>query len=527
MREVERVAIAGGSATQRELMVRAGRAVARVVLAAVATPPGREAVVLVGPGNNGGDGLVTAELLAGAGMTVTLWRYHRDEVGSAPVSATLLQRLPAVTTRPALATALDRASVVVDAVFGAGQRGGLPPEVAAVIRGVNERKRQPGLARVAVDVPTGVAADDGSVSSDAFEADVTITLGCPKLGLYHPPGFRYAGHIHLDDLGLLETVDPPGGPRLIGRTAALARLPLRDPGAHKGSAGSLLILGGSGRYPSAPGLAAEAALRAGAGLITLAVPRPAVAPLAARVPEATFLPLREEADGDIGPGAVATISGQLDKFRAIQVGNGLGQSPGAQAVLSALLLDSALGAASAPGVPVLIDADGLNWLATIPTWWRRFATSRLVLTPHPGEMARLLGADIERVTREPWAVARDAATTWGQVVVLKGGHTVIASPDGGLWVAEQANPALATAGSGDTLAGVVAGLLAQGLAPEDAAVLGLYLGSRAAELATAATGVLPLVASDLPRCIGAAILELEQAFGFNAVPKHGIDKENG
>lgn len=485
---------------------------AKAALAGVPEPAGREAVVLVGPGNNGGDGLVTAGHLLAAGTTVTLWCYRCDATGNAPVAGDLLQRVVIAPDFSSLAAALDRAVVVIDALFGAGQRADLPPEVVDVLTLVNDRRRQLGLARIAVDVPTGVGADDGAVRSVAFPADVTVTLGRPKRGLYLPPGFRYAGRLVVDDLDLVHEAPAVGSPRLIDRSAALARLPRRDPGAHKGTAGSLLIVGGSGRYPSAPGLAAEAALRAGAGLVTLAVPRGAVAPLAARAPEATFLPLDANAEGDIVRDSAATLGGELHRFSAMQLGNGLGQSPPVAAFLAALLLGSSTRRPASTGVPLVIDADGLNWLATIPEWWRHFRTGRLVLTPHPGEMARLWGVDVKEVTADPWRIARNAAARWEQVVVLKGGHTVVATPGGALWVSEQANPALATAGTGDTLAGTIAGFAAQGLDPEDAAILGLYVGGRAAELASAAVGVLPLVASDLPRAIGAAIRELEGAF---------------
>lgn len=512
IREIERRAFTEGRVSSRALMAQAGAAVAKVALAVAPEPAGLEAVVLVGPGNNGGDGLVVAGRLVAAGMTVTLWRHQRDAAGNAPVAGDLLRRVVIASNLASLDAALDRAVVVIDALFGVGQRRDLPAEVVAALKLVNDRRRQLGLTRVAVDVPTGVNADDGAVRSVAFAADVTVTLGRPKRGLYVPPGFQYAGRIVVDDLGLVDDERAAGSPRLIDRSAALARLPRRDPGAHKGAAGTLLIVGGSERYPSAPGLAAEAALRAGAGLVTLAAPRGAVAPLAARVPEATFLPLSQDAAGDIDPAAVTTIEGDLERFTAVLLGNGLGQSPGVAAVLGALLLGSPANRPTGNGAPLVIDADGLNWLTTIPQWWDHFRRGRLVLTPHPGEMARLWGSDTKTVTADPWSVARDAAARWGQVVVLKGGHTVVATPAGALWVAEQAHPALATAGTGDTLAGTIAGFLAQGLGPEDAAVLGLYVGGRAAELASAEVGVLPFVASDLPRAIGAAIRELEGAF---------------
>lgn len=527
MRAVEEAFFASGQATVAELMGQAGRAAADAALALLDDPGEVAALVLVGPGKNGGDGLVAAEALYKAGLReVAVWLYRRDGVGEAPVEAGLLDRVRVVGDGVPFAAALANAGLVVDALFGIGQRDRLPDDLLAALKRVDARLRELGVRGVAVDIPTGVNADTGAVAELAFRADATVTFGRPKRGLYLAPGLRYTGRVVVAPLGLGEEGVPDDAPRLITRADAAARLPRREADAHKGTAGSLLIVGGSANYLGAPVLSAGAALRVGAGLVTLAVPRSLVIALAAQLPEATYLPLPEAGWGIAGPNAAQTVAEALGRYTALQLGNGLGREPETEAFLARLFGiaprgRNALGfgqPATAPAtanreaitMPALIDADGLNWLSTVERWWEALKGLRLVLTPHPGEMGRLRGVETHAITADPWTAARDAARAWGQTVVLKGGHTVVAAPDGALWVTPTINPALAAAGTGDTLAGEIAGLLTQGLAPTDAAILGLWLGSRAADLASDELGTLPLVASDLPAYLGIAVQELEE-----------------
>ncbi|HEX5502255.1 MAG TPA: NAD(P)H-hydrate dehydratase [Thermomicrobiales bacterium] len=525
MRAIEEAFFASGRATVAELMGQAGRAAADAALGLLDDPGEVAALVLVGPGKNGGDGLVAAEALYKAGLrAVAVWLYHRDGVGETPVEAGLLDRVRVVGDGAPFARALADAGLIVDALFGIGQRDRLPDDLLAVLKRVDARLREPGVRGVAVDIPTGVNADTGAVAELAFRADATVTFGRSKRGLYLAPGLRYTGRVAVAPLGLGEEGVPDDAPRLITRADAAARLPRREADAHKGTAGSLLIVGGSANYLGAPVLSAGAALRVGAGLVTLAVPRSLVIPLAAQLPEATYLPLPEAGWGIAGPHAAQTIADALGRYTALQLGNGLGREPETEEFLARLFGvaprgRNALGfgqAAAPPAtnraaltMPALLDADGLNWLSTVDRWWEALSGLRLVLTPHPGEMGRLRGVETHAITADPWTAARDAARAWGQTVVLKGGHTVVAAPDGALWVTPTVNPALAAAGTGDTLAGEIAGLLTQGLDPTDAALLGLWLGSRAADLASEELGVLPLVASDLPAYLGMAVQELE------------------
>ncbi|MFN8541171.1 MAG: NAD(P)H-hydrate epimerase [Thermomicrobiales bacterium] len=292
MRRIEQAAFERG-VEPFGLMGEAGRAAVRAILARLGDrATGTKALVLVGPRNNGGDGLVIAEGLAAAGLRVNLWLYHREGLGGAPVADDLIAHLPTIhsgedTALVALQRMLAEATVVVDAIYGIGGRSALAPDLDAALKAANERGRVPGVLTVAVDIPTGVDAATGAVVGTAFVADLTVTFGRPKRGLYQPPGMGYSGAIVIDPLGLDEGELPADTPNLIARDDALDRLPRRTKDAHKGDAGSLLIVGGSRNYLGAPVLSAHAALRAGAGLVTLAVPQSLVAICAPQVPEAT------------------------------------------------------------------------------------------------------------------------------------------------------------------------------------------------------------------------------------------------
>lgn len=505
MRSLEEAAFARGVEAPA-LMQQAGAGVARFIREMVGHT-GARVVILLGPGNNGGDGVVAAQTLAGEGFHVSVWSATARADLDAP------GRLAILDSPDALRSALTEADVVLDAIFGTGARPGLPPTIASVTRLVNEVT--PRAARVvALDVSTGVDATTGEASEDAIIAHVTVTLGSPKRGCLVPPGSRYAGRIVVIDLGLGEPSEP--GPRMTTDDDVRQRVPRRLPDAHKSDCGTLLVIAGAVTYVGAPGFVAEAALRAGAGLATMAVPRAIAGTVAAVVREATLLPLSDDLDR-----AGKQLGEWMQRFTAAAIGSGLGREEETERFLARLLgIGEARGrpqlgfggTSSAargepiipPTLPVLLDADGLNWLSGIERWWEQIKNP-LILTPHPGEMARLTKREVAEIKNDPWGTATEFAQMWGHVVVLKGGPTVVAAPDGALWVAPGGNPALATGGTGDVLAGTIGGFLAQGLSPLDAAICGLQVGSRAAERAAAAVGVYGLIAGDLLPAVAAAL----------------------
>lgn len=453
--------------------------------------------MLVGPGNNGGDGLVAARHLHDWGARVHLYlcsprpeddpNLVRDRERGIPIAQAgedgdfaLLERL------------LSRAEVVLDALLGTGRLRPLEGVIKEVlVRVGGEKARRPRFLLVALDLPSGMDATTGQCDPSCLSADVTITLGYPKVGLFSFPGAERVGRLVTKDIGIPQELAQGIATELMTPRWARCALPPRPLSANKGTFGRAMVVAGSINYIGAAYLACAAAGRVGAGLVTLATPRSLLPILAAKLSEATYLPLPEADPGILGPEAAAVLKRGLGGYNTLLFGCGLGQDPATAAFVRTLLFSLP------PDLPALVlDADGLNNLAQTPQWWQK-VTIPTVLTPHPGEMARLTGLSIERVQAERLGVARDFAARWGKVVVLKGAYTVVASPGGEVMVYGSANPGLASGGTGDVLAGAIAGLLAQGLSLFVAASLGVFLHAEAGERVRKELGEAGLMASDL------------------------------
>ena len=500
MRTLEQRAERAGTSTDT-LTENAGLEVARSVRRVLGHVIGTHTLVLVGKGNNGGDGLVVARRLRSWGGHVAVCLVGDRPDGDPKLAPVLAQRTPILTPgTPGLRAALASADIVVDAVLGTGRSRPIVGDLASLLRDVtDERANRPSLRLIAVDVPSGVDADTGAVDPACAGADITIVLGRPKAGLYRFPGAEAVGSVEIAGIGLPSGLDSDIPVELMTREWAASALPARPLSGHKGTFGRVLVVAASRSYVGAASLAAAAAGRVGAGLLTLAAPASLQASLALLAVEATHLPLDEVAPGVHSPAAATQVVDEAARCRALLVGPGIGQAPETREMLRNLLLSGA------PLPPAVIDADGLNLLSQHDAWWDSLS-GPAVLTPHPGEMARLTCTSTSDVQRDRTATAIEAAEQWGCVVVFKGAYTVVASPAGRAMVSPFANPALASAGTGDVLAGAVAGLLAQGLEPEDAAALGVYLHGAAAAVA-APGGRCGLLASDLlpalPRAIAA------------------------
>jgi len=542
MREIERSSDEAGL-SYAEMMERAGEGLARVILDRSRSFPS-DILVLVGPGNNGGDGLVAARLLAEAGCSVTAYLWKRplseaDQGLRAAVRAGVMMhdyvQDPAM---EALGAALRRCDVVVDALLGTGARGPLRDGAGEILGAVREivvargARRVPALRPVsaawqasaasapyiiAVDVPSGLDADTGEIDERALRADVCVSFGYPKRGQFRFPGAAYVGELVLVDIGTAPQLAAAVNTTLVQADDVARRLPARPLDAHKGTFGRVLIVAGSVNYVGAPVLAARAAYRSGAGLVTLAVPSPIAPSLATLLPEATYLPLPNDL-GVLAPQAVPLIAERLNAYEALLIGPGITQEQPTRAFLEGLLEGQSSTVAKpigfvAPRVtprnpyalpPIVIDADALNILAGIDGWWRVLPPGT-VLTPHPGEMLRLLGNDSLAEESDRVVLARAAADKWGCTLVLKGAYTVVASPGEATELIPIAEPALATAGTGDVLAGTVASFVAQGLASHEAAVCGAYLHALAGQHWAEAHGHAGMLASELSDEIPAAL----------------------
>ena len=472
------------------LMEHAGRSVAEAIQARLEGEVGGvHVVVLAGPGNNGGDGRVVARYLAGWGAHVAIYDWKRGQIEMDG------QTTPVGDDLAGLRAALTQADIVLDALLGTGHARPLAATMADALALVAaERARRPDLYVVAVDLPSGLNADTGAIDPGALPADLTVTLAFPKVGLLLFPGASYVGELQVGSIGLPATMPIAAGLEMLDDALIGPTLPRRPLDSNKGTFGKALALVGSPHYIGAAYLVCGAAARIGAGLVTLAT-APELAPFyATMLPEITYAPLLPESDA---PDARAqAVLASLDGYDALVVGPGLGQSQATAALLERLFA-GLLALPDGKRPRLVVDADGLNNLAKLDQWWRRLPP-RTILTPHPGEMARLRGgAAVSGSGADRLSVARDAARAWGHVVVLKGACTLIASPDGALRINGAPNPALATAGTGDVLAGTTVGLLAQGMEPYDASCAAVYLHALAGLRVRAHLGDAGLLAGDL------------------------------
>jgi hydroxyethylthiazole kinase-like uncharacterized protein yjeF len=465
-----------------ELMERAGEGLARVV--AARAPAGRIAVVC-GKGNNGGDGLVAARLLRAAGRDVEVLAVWPLDEGDEQVRR--LPGAPPVEFDPAQLAAAD---AIVDAVLGTGFSGEPRDPVGAVIEAMNAAA----APVIAADVPSGVDASTGEIAGTAVRAAATATFHLAKPGLFVHPGKAHAGAVEVIDIGI-----PPGGP---GRAdagliedAVLGEIPRRGPASTKFTSGNVFVIGGSSGLTGAPTMAALAAQRSGAGYVTVAAPASLEVMFGTRLLEAMMVGL-PEADGALAMESAERALEAIRRADAVVLGPGFSKREGAQELARALT--------ERIEVPLVLDADGLNAHAgRIDAVARRRAPT--VLTPHAGELGRLLGVESAEVERRRLHHARAAARTANAIVVLKGDDTLVASPDGRVAISRGNAPALATAGTGDVLSGVIGALLAKRMAPDVAACAGVDAHLRAGQLAAAPHGADTVIAGDVIRCLPPAL----------------------
>ena len=478
------------------LMENAGRAVAEAVRHILGHVSGKKIVVLAGPGNNGGDGLVAARYLHDWGAGVGLYLCAQRPADDSNLKLALERSIALIEAEKdenlaGLDSLLNPAEAVIDAVFGTGQSRPISGIYQRVLTRVAEVKRaRPTLKVVALDLPSGLNADSGAADPVTLFADYTVTLGLPKRGLYTPSGAGRAGEVVLADIGIPPELTHNLTTELITSAWARSVLPRRSVVAHKGSFGKVLVVAGSINYVGAAYLAASGAMRVGAGLVTLATARSLQPILASKLVETTYLPLPEAAPGIIASSASRMVLAALKDYDVLLMGSGLGPSvPVKEFILRVLS-----GMKEPAGM--VLDADVLNTLAGKSNWWQRLPFDA-ILTPHPGEMARLCRLTAEEVQADRIGLALKKAAEWGKTVVLKGAYTVIAAPDGRCRVSPAANAGLASAGTGDVLAGIISGLLAQGMSLFDAASLGVYLQAEAAEAVRNRLGDAGMIASDL------------------------------
>jgi NAD(P)H-hydrate epimerase len=498
MRDADRQTIDDVGIPSIVLMENAGRQAVAAMEAAFDDLASSKVGVLCGRGNNGGDGFVVARTLAQRGIEAVVYLLGSvsDVRGDARTNLEILGRVGVTVVEISTAqewelhfTEISECDVIVDAIVGTGFHGPLTGLLETVVADVNGL----GVPTVAIDLPTGVSADSHEIDGEAIEATMTVTLAAPKLPLILPPADAYGGDLVIADIGIPGPVlDELDGPwlEILTRERMRELVPVRAADSHKGDFGRVLVIAGSVGRTGAAHLAALGALRSGAGLVTIATPRSCVPTIAMMMPEYMTEPLEETSAGAVDFAAVDRV---LDiKADIICIGPGLGQDPSTAAFVQAVVERS--------GVPLVIDADGLNAFSGDPDRLTGRDGVDVIVTPHPGEMARLLGVSI--------AHAREFAAARRLHVVLKGHRTVIAGPEGRSFVNLTGNAGMATGGTGDLLTGMIAAWFAQLLDAEGACKLAVYLHGTAGDLAEADEGDVALLPTDIADRLGDAVLEL-------------------
>jgi hydroxyethylthiazole kinase-like uncharacterized protein yjeF len=507
MRRIDRECISRGT-PGHVLMENAGRAVAEEAKRILEPLAEKHFLIPVGPGNNGGDGLVAARYLHDWGAQVSVYLCASRPEDDANLDMVQQRNIPCIDASrdkdlSQLSELLASADCVIDALFGTGKARPIQGVFSHVLDRITQlRRKNPSLVIIAVDLPSGLNADTGEVDPVCPRADYTVTLALPKLGLFRFPGAERVGELTIADIGIPAELAEDIDIELITSEWAGNALPRRPLDANKGTFGRVLAVAGSVNYIGAACLACNGALRAGAGLVTLATAASLQPVLAAKLTETTYLPLPEAEAGIISKEAAKIINQNLKSYDVLLLGCGLGQSEPVSELIPSLLFQK-------KPPPLVLDADGLNILARIPEWWQKF-TGDAILTPHPGEMSRLSEISVAEIQSDRVGTARKYAREWRKTIVLKGAFTVIASPDGVCRMSPFANPGLASGGTGDVLAGAIAGLLAQGLSLFDAASLGVYLQGKTAEIVKDDLGDTGMLASDLLPVLPVAIKQLRE-----------------
>ncbi len=506
MREADRRTIEEIGIPSLVLMENAGRQVVAAMESFFTDLGERRVAIIAGKGNNGGDGFVVARTLhqRGVDLSVFLVGQVADVKGDARINLEILGRLGVTVVEVADEgqwelhfSEISEHDLIVDAMFGTGLKSALSGLYETVIGDINAAA----IPVVSIDLPSGMSADTPDLIGDTVEATMTVTLGAPKLPLILPPGESKSGEVVIADIGIpVEVFESLDGPRvdLLTRDTIRPLIAPRAADAHKGDFGRVLIVAGSRGKTGAAVLAGQGALRSGAGLLTIATPRGVVPIVAAAAAEFMTESLDETVDGTVDYSAAEHVL-RLNAD-AMAVGPGLGRGEAVTTFVRELLDKSEM--------PLVFDADALNAFADEPASLVGREGRSLIITPHPGEMARLVGCTVADIQADRLGIARDFAASHRVYVVLKGHRTLVATPDKKIFVNPTGTPGMATGGTGDVLAGMLAAWLAQLMDAEAACRLAVYLHGAAGELADADEGEVSMTAGDLAAHIGDAILEL-------------------
>ena len=513
MRQIDQDTIEGIGIPGIVLMETAGSAIVRAIEQHY--PTCHRIGIFVGKGNNGGDGLVIARQLAHAGRDVYLFLVSPADsfTGEAAINLQIAKRLglqiEEILTDAGfygtgtVPTTLASCELLVDAIFGTGLRDTVRGSIATVIKTLNNLS----IPTLSVDLPSGLDANTGHPLGVCVRADRTITIGLPKRGLLVHPGAEFAGKLEVVDIGFPEQVIDAQGIKVNWTTTTQASrwVPSRPPASHKGTYGRVLVVAGSTGMTGAAALASEAALRAGAGLVTLATPKHLNPILEGLLPEVMTLPLPETDAGSLSVSATSAILEFAEKTKSVlAIGPGLSQRPDTVRLVHQLVRENR---EQALNLRMVVDADGLNALSQASEIIS-LLDREAILTPHPGEMSRLTGSSVPSLEADRIRTAQQFASEHDLTLVFKGAPTVTGLANGDVWINSTGNSGMATGGMGDVLTGIIAGLMAQGVSSERAAALGVYIHGLAGDMTAEVFGMHGLIASDVLKAVPRAISSL-------------------
>lgn len=507
MKNLEKTAIEEYGVPGIVLMENAGVEVARQIENIVGCLENKKISVFAGTGNNGGDGYVVARHLHNQGAKVKVFIIGSKEsvVGDALLNLQIITNMGIDILEVVSQHDWDKVKItltftdcLVDALVGTGFTGQLRENMVQAVECINKMNK----SIIAIDIPTGVDGDTGQTKSVAVKASHTVTFALPKQGLLLYPGASYAGELYVADIGVPRVLlqDSRIQQNLITSRDARQMIGKRQPDAHKGSCGKVLVVAGSKGMTGAAALSAGAALRSGAGTVTLGIAETLHDIMETKVTEVMTSPLPEVLPGFLGNESFDEIYRLSLKNNVLAIGPGLGRHEETMTLVRQVLVEIER--------PLVIDADALYALIHHTSLLAE-AKSVPVLTPHPGEMARLVGMTAEEVNQDRVYIARQAALEWGSIIILKGARTVVAFPDGEVYINSSGNAGMATGGTGDALTGIIAGFIGMGLSSHEAALAGVYIHGLAGDI-VAKSGMIGMIASDLMKALPAAIFAVQE-----------------
>lgn len=494
------------------LMENAGRGVVEAMERLYGPLSGKSALIFCGKGNNGGDGFVVARHLHSIGIKVTVILVGRQQdlkndaktnyvsiknIARSFPKSNMLQ-LVELKSKRAL-DVLPQTDFIIDALFGTGFSGNIKGLYADVIKWVNSRK----AVKVSIDVPSGINADNGDVESVAIKADFTVTIELKKVGLITYKAMDYTGKIEVVGIGIPQQVTNAFKSNMfIVKSEDVGQvLPRRSLQVHKHSVGKVFVLAGSRGMTGAAAMAASSVMRAGAGAVILGTPASVYPILAKKLTEVMVVPLPETTEGTLSLNAYDMLLKHIQWSDIVIIGPGISRNSETKELICRITNEC--------GKPLLIDADGLNVLSEKNNALKKHKSKEIIITPHIGELSRLMGIPVEEIERNRIEIVKQAAQQFKLTVVLKGAPTVTATEIGEVYINSTGNPGMATAGSGDVLSGLIGGLWAQGMSRIAAAYSGVFIHGKAGDLAKRQYGEKSLMATDIQQLLPQSILEIE------------------